>query len=68
MPRSARSRHHNRGHPSAAASAYIGRKIRKNIEEGYPPKQAVAIAYSQARKKGYKNIAKVPRSWHKRRG
>lgn len=39
---------------SKKADAYIKRKIKKNIEEGRPPKQAVAIAFSQARAKGYK--------------
>ena len=30
---------------------FLATKIRKNIREGKPPKQAVAIAFSQARKK-----------------
>lgn len=30
---------------------FLSRKIRKNIKEGRKPKQAVAIAFSQARKK-----------------
>lgn len=36
------------------ASNYISKKIVKLREEGYPQKQAVAIAYSYAKKKGYK--------------
>jgi hypothetical protein len=39
---------------SPEAEKFISRKIRKNIKEGRPQKQAVAIAYSQARAKGYK--------------
>ena len=30
---------------------FISKKISKNIKEGKPPKQATAIAFSQARKK-----------------
>lgn len=39
---------------SKKAQKFISKKIRKNIEEGKPLKQAQAIAYSQARAKGYK--------------
>jgi len=38
---------------SKEARGFIARKIAKNIDEGRPPEQAVAIAYSQARAKGY---------------
>jgi len=31
-------------------SQYRNRLVRHYIDEGYPPKQAVAIAYSQTRK------------------
>lgn len=33
---------------------YLSNKIKKLKDEGYPQKQAVAIAYSYAKKKGYK--------------
>lgn len=36
------------------ASNYISKKIVKLRDEGYPQKQAIAIAYSYAKKKGYK--------------
>lgn len=39
---------------SPKAKKFISRKIKKNIEEGKPQKQSVAIAFSQARKKGFK--------------
>lgn len=39
---------------SAAAKDYISDKIEKLRAEGYPQKQAVAIAYSYAKKKKYK--------------
>jgi hypothetical protein len=39
---------------SKAARKFIARKIRKLYGEGYRGKQAVAIAYSMARKKGYR--------------
>ncbi len=43
---------------SPKAERFISSKIKKLIkEEGYPPEQAVAIAFSMARKRGYK----VPR-------
>lgn len=37
-----------------AAGRYIARKVRILRHEGVPPKQAVAIAYSKARKRGFK--------------
>ena len=48
---------------SKAAQKFISAKIEKNMEEGRPQKQAVAIAYSQARAAGYK----VPRSSERRK-
>jgi len=39
---------------SRAAHRFIGRKIRILRHEGYPARQAQAVAYSMARKKGYK--------------
>ena len=39
---------------SKKAREYISRKIKILMDEGYPQKQAVAIAYSYARRKGYK--------------
>lgn len=38
---------------SKEARGFIARKIAKNLDEGKKPKEAVAIAYSQARQKGY---------------
>jgi uncharacterized protein YoaH (UPF0181 family) len=38
---------------------YISEKIKKLMDEGYPQKQAIAIAYSYARKAGYKGTDKV---------
>lgn len=43
---------------SKPARDFISKKIPKLMEEGYPQKQSIAIAYSMARKKGYK----VPRA------
>jgi hypothetical protein len=37
-----------------AARKFIGRKIKKLRHEGYPSKQAAAVAYSMARRKGFK--------------
>lgn len=42
---------------SKKAQSYIKRKIKKLYDEGYRGRQAVAIAFNMARKKGYK----VPR-------
>jgi len=39
---------------SEEANDYISMKIKKLKDEGYPQDQAVAIAYSYAKKKGYK--------------
>jgi len=39
---------------SPEARGFIARKIAKNLDEGREPRQAVAIAYSQARAEGYK--------------
>lgn len=39
---------------SPKAKKFISKKISKNIEEGRPPKQAQAIAFSQARQRGFK--------------
>lgn len=36
---------------SSQQKAFIRKKVSKNIKEGKPPKQAVAISFSQARKK-----------------
>ena len=36
---------------SPAQQKFIRKKVSKNIKEGRPPKQAVAISFSQARKK-----------------
>jgi hypothetical protein len=43
---------------SAPAQNWISQKIRILRREGYQPRQAAAIAYSMARKKGYR-VAKV---------
>lgn len=40
----------------------VSRLIRHYIEEGYPQKQAIAIAYNQARKEG----RKIPKKRSKR--
>ncbi len=37
--------------PTPAMQQFLSQKIRKNISEGKPTKQAIAIAFSQARKK-----------------
>jgi hypothetical protein len=39
---------------TAKARGYIARKIARNIDEGKSAKEAQAIAFSQARAKGYK--------------
>lgn len=39
---------------SAEAKEYISKKIEKLVGEGRPQKQAVAMAYSYAKRKGYK--------------
>mgnify|MGYP001608965566 CR=1 FL=1 len=39
---------------SPKARLFIARKIRRNIREGKRPRQAVAIAFSQARKEGFR--------------
>jgi hypothetical protein len=39
---------------SKRASSFIGRVIRRERLKGTPPKKAAGIAYSMARKKGYK--------------
>lgn len=39
---------------SRQASAFIANKVRILRDEGYSRKQAVAIAYSTARRRGYK--------------
>jgi hypothetical protein len=49
------------------ASTFISKKIRQLVNEGYPQQQAIAIAYSEARKryphmKGLKKDAEP--SWH----
>ena len=36
------------------AQEFIKRKIRQNVAEGKPKKQSVAIAFSQARERGFK--------------
>jgi hypothetical protein len=38
---------------SKAAREFVARHIRKHRKEGMPPKQAVAVAYAEAREKGY---------------
>jgi hypothetical protein len=35
------------------AEHYLQRKIKANLKEGYPKDQAIAIAFSQTRAKGY---------------
>ena len=40
--------------PSRKARRFISRTAKREIRAGYPQKQAVAIAYSEARRKGYK--------------
>lgn len=42
------------GNPTKAARDFIAKKIKKLLKEGYPQKQAVAIAYQYARDAGYK--------------
>jgi len=42
---------------SRKAAGFIARKVQILRREGYPTKQAVAIAYATARRRGYK----VPR-------
>lgn len=39
---------------SKAAQKYISERVKVEREAGYPEKQAVAIAYSEARRAGYK--------------
>jgi hypothetical protein len=39
---------------SSKAQAYISKAVADEVASGYPLKQAVAIAYSRARKAGYK--------------
>ncbi len=39
---------------SPKARRYISREISKKTRAGYPRKQAIAIAHSKARAKGYK--------------
>ena len=39
---------------SKKASAFIAREARKQYKHGKAIKKAIAIAYSKARKKGYK--------------
>ena len=43
-----------KGNPSADAQSFISEKIGTLIREGYPRKQAIAIAYSMARRAGYR--------------
>ena len=47
---------------SPQAQVFIRDRISQLMREGYPQKQAIAIAYSEARKKNYK-IKHSP-SWH----
>lgn len=46
--------------PRTKLGKYLAKKIPKLVREGYKPKQAVAIAYSYARRAGYK-VASAPR-------
>ena len=39
---------------SEKARGFIARKIARNIDEGKSPKEAQAIAFSQARAEGYR--------------
>lgn len=49
------------GAVSPKARKFVQAKIRKLVrDEGYPPRQAVAIAFNMARKKGYK-VPRAPR-------
>lgn len=41
---------------------FLQTKIRKNIKEGKPPRQAVAIAFNQARKKFPKSSKLIPKT------
>lgn len=50
---SERQRKHVMAKLNPEARKFISRKIKKNISEGKPQKQSIAIAYSQARKKGF---------------
>jgi hypothetical protein len=43
-----------------AAQGFISSKISKLVREGYPQKQAIAIAYDMARKAGYRVPARNP--------
>jgi hypothetical protein len=38
---------------SPEAQEFISKKIKKNVEEGKPQEQAIAVAHSQAREEGY---------------
>jgi hypothetical protein len=40
--------------PTKKARKYIQKQIKRQIEEGKPQNQAIAIAFSKARRKGYK--------------
>ena len=44
---------------SKKAAAFIAREARKQYRHGKAAKQAVAIAYAKARKKGYKIAARL---------
>lgn len=46
------------GNPvSKKARGFVEKKFRKLIREGYPPEQAAAIAYSMARRKGFRSAS-----------
>lgn len=59
-----RRRHRTTGAPTFATQRYISRKIRKLRHEGYPPKQAEAIAYryAEARRKPARKTSRRRRS------
>jgi hypothetical protein len=40
--------------PTKKARKYIQKQIKRQIEEGKPQNQAIAIAFSKARRKGYR--------------
>lgn len=47
---------------SKKVSQFISEKIRQNIKEGKPQKQAIAVAFSQAKAKfGTNNVPKAPK-------
>lgn len=62
-----RQRKHVMAKISPKARNLISKKISKNIHEGKPQKQAVAIAFSQAREKGFEVQPFKPRKFQNKR-